>query len=284
MKTINFFLIFFFQNIPISFPLSCSDENCMLCPSDSSFCSLCYQGFEVYHNKCEKKCSSIKNCYLCDKNETQCIKCSKNCKLSGTGCSCTLRYVLIGICILLGLVLVFFVVYLLTHTSLVRKYSLSPSFYDSYSIRRNQVNSQPIIGDDFINNNNNINNIENGNRNKKSESELLEDFYKFKINDLDRNIENLKCFCCNVNLCNLKLECGCYVCFDCEKKLIKTGLCSNCNKRFNSVQQITCSICFCNKKEISKFNCQCKMNACKECFIKWRLVNETCPVCRTIIV
>ena len=35
-----------------------------------------------------------------------------------------------------------------------------------------------------------------------------------------------------------------------------------------------------NKKELSKFKCQCSLISCKECYIKWRLKHNFCPACR----
>ena len=101
---------------------------------------------------------------------------------------------------------------------------------------------------------------------------------------MEIDIEKKKCDCCQNMICNLYLDCGCYVCFDCEKKSIKENICLNCHKKFIIMKQVSCSICLNNKKELGFFNCQCKMVVCKECYIKWRINNKNCPACRTIII
>ena len=58
---------------------------------------------------------------------------------------------------------------------------------------------------------------------------LLNDFNKNKI-EVDNNIGNKKCFIYNNNICNLKMGCGCFIFFECEKKCIKDNICLNCNK------------------------------------------------------
>lgn len=283
----KFFFIFIFllliQLINI-LTLTCDDENCIFCPSESS-CKICNRGYEVYHNKCERKCNSINHCSLCNPEVPLCIKCNKNCSLNNEGrCNCKVKYILIGVSILLGLILIGFVVYLLTHTSMARKFYHPPSIFHSNN-NPSQNNSDPIVGRD-----NSLTHLGTGEKGKLKEIEILKDFNKNKINwnginyDFDGNIENKKCECCQINFCNLKLDCGCFVCFDCENKLIKNKICTHCDKKFNNSQQITCSICFMNKKEISTFNCQCKMIVCKECYVKWRLSNKTCPVCRSDIL
>ena len=55
-------------------------------------------------------------------------------------------------------------------------------------------------------------------------------------------------------------------------------------KNIESMQQVSCSICFANKKEFSFFNCTCKNVVCKECYIKWRKQNNICPFCRRTII
>ena len=101
---------------------------------------------------------------------------------------------------------------------------------------------------------------------------------------MDRDISKKKCYICKNNSCNLKLGCGCLICFECEKKCVKDNICLNCKKNIISMQQVSCSICYANKKELSYFNCSCKNVVCKECFIKWRKQNNICPFCRRTII
>ena len=167
--------------------------------------------------------------------------------------------------------------YCLTHNTLAKHFN---------SNRR--ILFRPF-NDVIINNNIEINNsireLNNDNNWQKNEDELLQEFYinKIDIKD-DIDLENKKCDCCNNILCNLLLDCGCYVCFDCQKKSIKENHCLNCQKHFNLMNQISCSICLNNKREIGFFNCHCKMVVCKDCYIKWRLKNKNCPTCREIFI
>ena len=112
---------------------------------------------------------------------------------------------------------------------------------------------------------------------------LINDFIKNKI-EVDNDIETKKCYICKNNICNLKMGCGCLICFECEKKCIKANICLNCNRSITTMQQVSCSICFCNKKDISTFNCACKIVICKECYLKWRKQNNFCPSCRLPII
>ena len=63
-----------------------------------------------------------------------------------------------------------------------------------------------------------------------------------------------------------------------------TNICLNCKNNMTTMQQVSCSICLCNKNEISTFNCPCKVVICKECYLKWRKQNNFCPSCRNPII
>jgi hypothetical protein len=126
--------------------------------------------------------------------------------------------------------------------------------------------------------------VEQNNNNKKlNENEINNLFYKNQIKLFDNinNIENKICDYCKKNICNVKFNCGCFCCFDCERKIIKKGkICELCKKNINGIQQISCGICYQNKKEIASFNCHCSMIVCKDCHLKWRKENNICPACR----
>ena len=89
---------------------------------------------------------------------------------------------------------------------------------------------------------------------------LIEYFEKNKIINQD-NI-NKKCNYCKENIPNLKLNCGCIVCFNCEKNMIGKK-CLKCNKDIIDTIQISCGICFQNKRELIKLPCQCSFVICK---------------------
>ena len=272
IKFVNILLIhlYFFINCQ-----NCIDQNCLSCSKDGYYCYKCIKGFIKHYSKCGIKCNSIKNCEICNEDKSNCIKCKSNWVFTGTYCDCTERYTLALILILFSIILFTVVFYCLIHTSSRR------SIFNIFSVRitpsiLNRVNAsitQYPLPEEV---NANINN-------KIKELELINDFNKNKI-EIDKDIENKKCFICKNNICNLKMECGCFICFECEKKCVKVNLCLNCNKPISTMQQVSCSICFCNKKEISTFNCPCKTVICKDCYLKWRKENNFCPSCRGIII
>ena len=261
-----FFLFILFINCN-----NCFDESCSECTSDGIYCYQCKKGFIQHYSKCGKKCKSITNCNLCNADETKCIKCKSNCIFNGKYCDCTERYALLFVFLFLTIFIIGVIIFCLIHplsrrtTFFLNAFSLSsgspsPSLFNRSNISRNPLHEE-------INNN------------KIKELELIKDFNKNKIN-VDEDIETKKCFVCKNNNCNLKMGCGCFLCFECEKKCIKANICLNCNNSITTMQQISCSICFCNKKEISTFNCPCKIVICKECYLKWRKQNNFCPSCR----
>lgn len=275
----NIFLLIFSSLLIYSLSYECNDENCQNCSSDGSLCFICKNNLITYQYHCFKKCNKIKACVLCNLKEDICIKCDYGCKPNQDGiCTCTLKYILYGVYCLITIITVGTFLYCLTHNTLIKYFNYSSSM-------RFRPFNEVTINNNISINNNNFNVINSNDEKKISEEELIEEFNKNKINfNEDIDIEKKKCDCCNNMICNLYLDCGCYVCFECEKKSIKKNYCLNCLKTFNSMSQISCSICFNNKKELGFFNCQCKMVVCKECYIKWRINNKNCPTCRTIII
>ena len=246
----------------------CQDKSCVHCTKDGTYCLQCKPNFIRHYTKCGKKCKSIRNCILCNEEETSCIRCYSNCRFNGKYCDCTERIYAIIICSLFAISFIAIVFYCLTHTQFrLTIYPLMPniSIFNNYRSRsqlREEATEAEII---------------------PNENELCKEFGKLKINLKNVDIENKKCDICKNNLCNLLYGCGCYVCFDCEKKCVVENKCLKCNKNLSTMQQISCSICFNNRKEMSTFNCQCKMVVCKECYLKWRKINKNCPSCRNII-
>lgn len=258
----------------------CLDDSCIRCSKDGKTCFECEPGFEKHNYRCGKKSCPIKHCKLCNAAETGCVLCLSNCKFNGKECNCTERIILIVCLTILCALIVGIVIYCLTHVK-TRSGALGPQSIFTINDRyHNYIQNRQAYNEMF--NNSNIQLNYNANERKPTESELVENFNKDKIKVIN-DIENKKCENCKVANCNLQLGCGCFVCFNCEQKMIKDGNCEICKDKINSMQQLSCSICFMNKSEISFFNCQCKMIICKDCYIKWRMNNKLCPACRTNI-
>ena len=278
-KNYNFNLFILISIFGFIISYNCKDENCQSCSGDGVFCYVCKNNLIKFQYGCYKKAKNIENCILSHVNENICVQCDYGCSPNNGICNCTLKYILYVIYFLIVFITIGTFLYCLTHNSLSKFFNQNSSMgFMSF----NEVN---------INNNNEINNsireLNNANSLKKSQLELEEDFEKNRIDINDNiDIENKKCDCCKNMICNLYLECGCYICFDCEKKSIKENYCLNCHKQFQAInmKQVSCSICFNNKKDLGFFNCQCKMVVCKECYIKWRINNKNCPTCRAIIM
>ena len=270
--------IFLFSLYLIKCPSNnCSQTSCMTCSIDGSYCFQCKPGFYRHYSKCGKKCSSIINCNLCDPTEKTCLRCKSNCVFNGTMCDCTERYILTVVCLLFSIFMISIFLCCLMHRSFVRAFSYFS--YLSGRVPPSILNRTDASRNNYYNYNFNTTEIDN----KINELEFGREFNEKKIT-VDKDIDKKKCYICKNNSCNLKLGCGCFICFECEKKCVKDNICFNCNKNITSMQQVSCSICFANKKEFSFFNCSCKNVVCKECFIKWRNQNNMCPFCRRAII
>ena len=273
MSKFLIFYILFFTNILFINCENCFDQLCSECSKDGDYCFKCKNGFVKHYSNCGKKCNSIINCQLCNADETKCIKCKSNCIFTGLYCDCTERYALAIVLIFFSIIMIAIIIFCLIYTRRARNiFNIIYGGAEPSEINRTNISRHPLPEEiDY-----NINNINN-------EKELINDFIKNKI-EVDNDIENKKCYICKNNICNLKMGCGCLICFECEKKCIKINMCLNCNKSITTMQQVSCSICFCNKKDISTFNCACKIVICKECYLKWRKQNNFCPSCRTPII
>ena len=240
--------------------VNCYDSNCEECifPTIGS-CKSCFDNYEIYEGLCYEKCQKIKHCKICDEKENKCILCKKMCNVKSNGeCSCIIKYVTITLCVLIPIMVILGLLkFLLTAAS-------SKGFANVPHIivypERNEI-SRSRNSQKFLSKENSI---------KEFEENL------FVFEDFNR-----KCDFCKTNICNISLNCGCVCCFDCQKKFLSNNTtCLNCKKEINNMNQITCSICFNNKKELSKFKCQCSLVSCKDCYIKWRLKHNFCPACR----
>ena len=268
----NYFYILIIYNFFIIKSQNCFDPSCLECSKDGVYCFNCKVGFINHYSKCGKKCNSIINCQLCNAEESKCIKCKSNCLFTGIYCDCTERYVLAFVLVFFSIMGIAIIIFCLIHTSSTRSRHIVNMLYRSFNLNTINISRNPLSEETNYNINNRIN-----------ELQMINDFNRNKIN-VDKDIENKKCVICKNNICNLKMGCGCFICFECEKKCIKVNMCINCKKNISTMQQVSCSICFCNKKEISTFNCPCKIVICKECYLKWRKQNNFCPSCRGPII
>lgn len=249
----------------------CHDKSCDRCTKDGSYCFQCKPNFIRHYSRCGKTCKTIQNCWLCNEEETSCVKCYRNCRFNGKYCDCTERLYILVICSIFTISFIAIVIYCLVHpTFRLTVYPIMPniSIFNNYRTRNQLAEESTVEATEIF----------------PCEIELNKEFEKLKINLKNVDIENKKCDLCNSNLCNLLFGCGCYVCFDCEKKCVVENKCLKCKSNLSTMQQVSCSICYNNKREISTFNCQCKTVVCKECYVKWRKKNKTCPSCRNIIL
>ena len=271
-KKNNIFIVIIFSLFLLVISDDCKDENCQNC--SGNLCFVCKQNFIRFQYQCVKKSKKIKNCIFSNAKEDICVHCEYGCKPENGICKCTLRYILYVIYVLITVTTLSIFLYCLTHNTLAKLYRSNRDIRFrpfNNSVEVNNSNYQFNFDSFFIDV-------------KQKEKRLLKEFNKNRvILKSNLELENMKCYCCKNMMCNLYLNCGCYVCFDCEKQLIKNNICLNCHKKFNSMSQVSCSICLSNKKKLGFFNCQCKMVVCKDCYIKWRKKNQTCPTCRTII-
>ena len=265
--------------------ISCDDSNCLSCYENKETlkCIKCKENYYITGlGICGEKCSKnlIKNCKYCYNSINECIQCNAHCSLKNNKCNCIELYILIFVCIFIAVLVIGIVLYCLSSSSLI--YKMAKIHLNQMRIIVHNDNNEIEEVDVYVNQNNN----NNKNKIKLNVKEINDIFNKNKINfDDDVNIENKICDFCNKNICNVKFNCGCFCCFDCERELIKNGkFCENCRKFIEGIQQISCGICFQNKKEIASFNCHCSMIACKDCYIKWRKDNNICPACRKNLI
>ena len=268
----NYFYILIIYNFIIINSQNCIDPSCLECSKNGDYCYKCKSGFINHYSKCGKKCNSILNCQLCNEEESKCIKCKSNCLYTGIYCDCTERYILSIVLIFFSIIVIAIIIFCLMHTSSRRSRYILNLFNGRLDLNGINITRHPLSEETNYRINNRLN-----------ELQMINDFNKNKIN-VDKDIENIKCVICKSNICNLKMGCGCFICFECEKKCIKVNMCINCKKNITTMQQVSCSICFCNKNEISTFNCPCKIVICKECYLKWRKQNNFCPSCRGPII
>ena len=273
MKKLMLFIFLYIHIILINCE-NCKDESCIQCSKNGNYCYKCKEGFTKYYSQCGLKCKSIINCQLCNAENTICIKCKANCVFNGILCDCTERYILTFVCIFIAISTISITLFCLLSPSWRR--NINNLYFLSGHIRPSLFNRR--IYNRYVLSEEENNEIER----KIKEVKIINEFNKNKIKE-DKNIVKKKCFICKKNDCNLRLSCRCYICFECEKKCVKNNICLNCNQNITSMQQVSCSICFCNKKEISTFNCPCKSVICKECYLKWRKQNNFCPSCRAPI-
>ena len=240
--------------------IKCEEHNCIKCnilTSTTFNCEKCEKGYLLKNGICgEKKCKNFPHCNLCDNYRNICLNCRRYCNVVNNECSCTEFYVVISFCVFISIVIIGIFIY-----CLFRKIKIPHLTVEEYRIHHIIINPE----------------TENAIINQEKIDFLIEYFEKNKIINQD-NI-NKKCNYCKENIPNLKLNCGCIVCFNCEKNIIGKK-CLKCNKDIIDTIQISCGICFQNKRELIKLPCQCSFVICKQCFIRLRRNNNYCPGCR----
>ena len=195
-KKNNILIIIFFSLLFSINSDNCKDVNCVNCSADGSFCYVCKKGLINFHYQCVKKCKKLKSCILSNLKESICLKCNYGCKPVNGICSCTLKYILYVVYFFIIVITVGIFLYCLTHNTLARFLN------QNSSIRFRPFNNIEINNSmrQF-----NLNPIEV----KKTEEELLKDFYKNKVNINDNiDIEKKVCDCSKNMICNLLLDCG----------------------------------------------------------------------------
>ena len=248
----------------------CDLERCVQCNLFGE-CIKCKEGYELKESKCGiTKCSQIANCNLCVEDQSECLKCKGICVLKKGKCNCTERPIIIGVCVLIGIIVVTFVIFALstpgiTLTRKIRMKILHERNIDTNREINNTLEKKEIINNDL------------------SEFEKLYDMNKVFIG---KGNKDKQCITCKSNSANVKLDCGCYLCFEDAKNITKSNnkkYCDKCNKEIHNETVITCGICFQNKSELSKFPCCCALWVCYDCFINCKRETNNCPACRDII-
>ena len=243
----------------------CKVDNCVVCSEDGSECSYCYSEYLLFNSKCYTKCTQIENCEICEKKGKKCLKCEKNCKLNDNNiCDCKQRKVIIYFMIFLTFILIIMLYFCLSYPSFVRKFYFSQSLIFHGKISDQKYNYA----------------LPYDKRIKKDEVDLLKDYLKYMVT-LNENISKKKCECCRTNICNMKLDCGCYICNNCEKNIYKNNgnICINCQKKYYLKIPVTCFLCKKKQKEMASLNCYCNRYACRNCYINFRVKNRKCPKC-----
>lgn len=258
MQIFLFSFYFLFSFLKITKSQNCLERACIECPKQNTICERCQNNYKLHNNKCGIKCDSIKNCDLCDSEFKKCVKCKENCKVEGTECDCTERTKFIIIISILCVVFLAIIIYCILCNIFSKK---------TFNIEMANIEQ---------------NTSEAGLNNIPSKAEILSSFLKNKI-EVDKDIVNKKCLACKANQCNLKYDCGCYLCYDCDKKTLKNKICLACGKGYLYSQQISCSFCYETKLEVGYLNCKCKLVLCKDCYVFQRTKSNTCPTCKGII-
>lgn len=106
--------------------IPCKDPNCKQC-LPNLLCINCFDSFILKNNKCGKICNAkVKNCDLCNKDNSKCISCKKGCSYDEkTGfCSCTTKTVIILLSFGISFIVVSIIVYCLTNTTIGSNYAI----------------------------------------------------------------------------------------------------------------------------------------------------------------
>ena len=255
----------------------CGDLGCLQCRSiNPRTCYQCRPEFTLYEKQCGMTtCDSIKHCELCTENQTECIKCKKICIVDNGECNCVERIVIIVVCILIGITVIAIVAYCLTKTGRLH----NEAIVEIVTLRPQNLNSNRVR---------NYNSLEKKNCITIDNLEDFDELFEKSKIIIGKNVENKKCDFCQIQSGSLKLSCGCYLCYEDEKKVLlienKGKICPVCKNEVNdTMTNCNCGICFQNKSELARFRCGCALVVCKNCFIQWKKEKQICPACRGII-
>ena len=248
----------------------CDLERCEQCNLFGE-CIKCKEGYELKESKCGiTQCSHISNCNLCLEDQFECLKCNGMCVLKKGECNCTERPIVIGVCVLIGIIVVTFVIFALSTPGIVLTRKIRTKILQERNIDINREINNTLEKKEIISND-------------LSEFEKLYDMNKVFIG---KGNKDKQCVACKSNSANVKLDCGCYLCFEDAKNITKSNnkkYCDKCHKEIHNETVITCGICFQNKSELSKFPCCCALWVCYDCFINCKRETNNCPACRDII-
>lgn len=263
--------------------IPCKDDQCRVCSNDKSgSCMQCKIGFELVLNKCGNNCTHFNYCDICSIDLTQCLHCTSKCSLSNGKCSCVSKIVIIVVCVIISLLIIGVIIYCLTKPIKfvgneidLKLRKTNNAIRDQHQMNQRQQETVQI--------NDNFESLQSY-RTDKIQIEDLFNINKIKIGQItDKQL----CDKCKEQNGNVKLSCGCFLCnehsmpFEKSNETIKN--CPVCDKKVESLINITCGICFQNKSVLSRFPCLCSLLICIECFAHTIRTTRSCPACRAII-
>jgi hypothetical protein len=270
--------------------LNCIDNNCIDCFyfGNHEVCNKCRDGYilSFYRDKCVLKCNDI-NCLSCSKLEEEegeyCHECFPGFKYDKTKKICIKNNSVVIFYIVLssfiGLILIFTLIMFIVY-----KYRRR-NLFNSHNGSRNSNNGLNIDNTVRIQNIENLQNSQSSGR-KIFKKEELEDEFEIQKRKMSKGYQI--CQFCQKKPGKFMCDNGCILCKEHSiLNIIKENneekkVCISCKKVVKSVNPIQkkCNICLQVKSSIAHFKCQCSLEVCKDCYIKCKMSNPTCPGCR----